>query len=144
MAAAGLPTPNEHIRFGRWFVEEEGARVCAELLDSADVTAIVAANDRLAIGCYDALLQRGLRCPKDISVVGFNDMPFVDRLHPPLSSVRVPQREIGTVAADLLLQRLADGSQTAREVLLEPTLVVRGSTAAPRRAGRRRRSAASG
>jgi LacI family transcriptional regulator len=59
-------------------------------------------------------------------------MPFVDRLRPALTSVRIPQREIGTVAADLLLQRLVDDSQSAREILLEPTLIVRGSTAPPR------------
>ena len=74
-----------------------------------DLTAIVAANDRLAIGCYDALEAHGLRCPEDISIVGFNDMPFVDRLRPPLTTVRVPQREIGTVAAELLLERLCRG-----------------------------------
>jgi LacI family transcriptional regulator len=132
MRAAGLEPPSEHVRFGRWFVEEEGARLCAELLDTApELTAIVAANDLLALGCYDTLEARGLSCPGDISVVGFNDMPFVDRLRPPLTSVRVPQREIGTVAADLLLQRLEDGAEVAREILLEPTLIVRGSTAAP-------------
>jgi LacI family transcriptional regulator len=133
MRSAGLEVPEQHVRFGRWFTEEEGVRACAELFDEAkDITALVAANDRLAIGCYDALELRDLRCPEDVSIVGFNDMPFVDRLRPPLSSVRVPQREIGTVAADLLLQRLGDGSQTAREILLEPTLIIRGSTAPPR------------
>jgi LacI family transcriptional regulator len=142
MRACGLQVPSEHVRFGRGFIEEEGARVCAELLHSdRDLSAIVAANDRLAIGCYDALEARGLRCPEDVSIVGFNDMPFIERLRPPLTSVRVPQREIGTVAADLLLQRLADGSQTAREILLEPTLIIRGSTAPPRRPARRGRSA---
>jgi LacI family transcriptional regulator len=142
MRACGLQAPSEHVRFGRGFVEEEGARVCAELLEtSRDLTAIVAANDRLAIGCYDALEARGLRCPEDVSIVGFNDMPFIERLRPPLTSVRVPQREIGTVAADLLLQRLADGSQTAREILLEPTLIIRGSTAPPRKPARRGRPA---
>ena len=95
------------------------------------MTAVVAANDRLAIGCYDALEARGLACPGDVSVTGFNDMPFVDRLRPPLTSVRVPQREIGTVAADLLLGQLSDGSREARQILLEPTLIVRGSTAPP-------------
>jgi LacI family transcriptional regulator len=134
MQAMGLAAPAECVRFSASFIESEGARVYAELLDAADeLTAIVAANDRLAIGCYDVLEARGLRCPQDISIVGFNDMPFVDRLRPPLTSVRVPQREIGTAAADLLLQRLGDGSQTGREVLLEPTLVIRGSTAAPHR-----------
>jgi LacI family transcriptional regulator len=134
MRAAGLDAPAEHLRFSTSFTEEEGSRVCAELLDLAgELTAIVAANDLLAIGCYDALQARGLRCPAEMSIVGFNDMPFVDRLRPPLTSVRVPQREIGKVAADLLLEQLTDGSQSAREILLEPTLSVRGSTAAPRR-----------
>ena len=95
------------------------------------MTAIVAGNDLLAIGCYDALAARGLRCPEDVSIVGFNDMPFIDRLRPPLTSVRVPQREIGTVAADLLLQQLADPSQAVSEILLEPSLVVRASTRPP-------------
>ncbi len=133
MADAGLAAPAERVCFSDWFTEEQGARVCAEMLDRApEVTAIVAANDLLAIGCYDALEARGLRCPDDVSIVGFNDMPLVDRLRPPLTTVRVPQREVGTVAAELLLERLADGSQPAREILLEPTLSVRGSTAAPR------------
>jgi LacI family transcriptional regulator len=133
MRAAGLRAPKAHIRFSNWFTEEEGARVCADLLVAApELTAIVAANDLLAIGCFDTLESRGLHCPEDLSIVGFNDMPFVDRLRPPLTSVRVPQREIGTVAADMLLALLADGSQPPREMLLEPTLVVRGSTGAAR------------
>jgi LacI family transcriptional regulator len=134
MRAARLDVPGEHVRFAEYFTEEEGSRACAWLLDAApELTAIVAANDLLAIGCYDALEARGLECPRDLSVVGFNDMPFLDRLRPPLTSVRVPQREIGQVAADLLLEKLSDGSATGREILLEPTLVVRGSTAPPRR-----------
>jgi LacI family transcriptional regulator, galactose operon repressor len=134
MHAAGLDPPDHDVTFSDWFTEEEGARRCAELLDRSEhLTAIVAANDLLAIGCYDTLEARGLRCPEDVSVVGFNDMPFVGHLRPPLTTVRVPQREIGTVAADLLLERLADDSQSSREVLLEPALVVRGSTAAPGR-----------
>jgi LacI family transcriptional regulator len=137
MQASGLETPDHHVQYGNWFTEEEGARMCAELLAGApDLTAIVAANDLLAIGCYDALEANGLRCPDDISIVGFNDMPFVGRLRPPLTTVRVPQREIGMFAADLLLERLADASPPAPEVLLEPSLVVRGSVAKPRRRAR--------
>ena len=94
------------------------ARSCSST--SRGITAIVAANDRLALGCYDTLESHGLRCPEDVSIVGFNDMPFVDRLRPPLTTVRVPQREIGTVAADLLLAQLSDGTESAREILLEP------------------------
>jgi LacI family transcriptional regulator len=132
IADLGLTAPAEHVAFADAFTEAQGRRACDELLDrAAGVTAIVAANDRLAIGCYDALEDRGLACPGDVSVTGFNDMPFVDRLRPPLTSVRVPQREIGTVAADLLLSQLSDGSRDARQILLEPTLTVRGSSAAP-------------
>jgi LacI family transcriptional regulator len=132
MAEAGL---DGVVRYSRAFTEEEGAHACASLLDASDgaLTAIVAANDLLAIGCYDVLEQRGLRCPSDISIVGFNDMPFVDRLRPPLTTVRVPQREIGTVAADLVLQLQAGPISDGREVLLESELVVRESTARPAR-----------
>jgi LacI family transcriptional regulator len=132
MSDAGLQVRSVHVRFSNSFTEDEGALVCAELLDAAgDPTAIVAGNDLLALGCYDTLEERGLRCPEDVSIVGFNDMPFVDRLRPPLTTVRVPQREIGTAAAELMLQRLTDDADGTNEILLEPTLVVRGSTAPP-------------
>ncbi len=132
MAGLGLAAPSGQVVFADAFTEAQGRQACAELLDRAPgVTAVVAANDRLAIGCYDALDARGLACPADVSVTGFNDMPFVDRLRPPLTSVRVPQREIGTVAAELLLGQLGDGSRDARQILLEPTLIVRSSTAPP-------------
>ena len=135
IGAARLKAPARHVCFTSYFTEEEGARACGELLDAApELTAIVAANDLLAIGCYDALEARGLRCPEEISIAGFNDMPFVDRLRPALTTVRVPQREIGKVAADLLLEQLGGEQEAATEILLEPTLIVRDSTAAPRRA----------
>jgi LacI family transcriptional regulator len=134
MRAARLEAPPEVIRFGRYFTEDEGARACDELLKAVpDLTAIVAGNDLMAIGCYDTLEQRGLTCPDDISVVGFNDMPFVDRLRPSLTSVRIPQREIGKVAAGLLLTQLSGGEQPVEEILLEPTLMARASTAPPPR-----------
>jgi LacI family transcriptional regulator len=132
MEAACLEVPGDRISVSDAFTESEGARACAEVLaGSPRVTAIVAANDRLAMGCYDTLAALGLACPRDVSIVGFNDMPFIDRLRPPLTSVRVPQREIGTTAADLLLAQLSHGSEPPREILLEPTLVVRESTAPP-------------
>jgi LacI family transcriptional regulator len=122
----------ERTSFADAFTEPEGSRACEELLaHEPRITAIVAANDRLALGCYDALEAHGLRCPEDVSVVGFNDMPFVDRLRPPLTTVRVPQREVGTAAADLLLEHLSDAASAVREILLEPALIIRGSTIAP-------------
>lgn len=132
MAEVGLAVPAECVSFAEAFSEDEGAQACAEVLAARPrVTAIVAANDRLAMGCYDALAAAGLRCPADVSIVGFNDMPFIDRLQPPLTSVRVPQREIGMAAAELLLAQLGDAAEPPREMLLAPTLVVRASTTAP-------------
>ena len=91
---------------------------------------IVAANDLLALGCYDALEERGLSCPDDVSVVGYNDMPFVARFRPPLTTVRVPHYELGSTAAELMLEQLQGLEAPPRQLLLAPELVIRGSTAA--------------
>lgn len=132
MARHQLPAPAARVTFADAFTEAAGARACRQLIERTEgVSAIVAANDRLAIGCYDALEELELRCPQDISITGFNDMPFVDRLRPALTTVRVPQREIGSVAADLLLRQLGDEEGGVGEVLLQPSLIVRESTAPP-------------
>lgn len=116
------------------YTREEGAEATRRLLDRRpQVTAIVAANDLLALGAYDVARERGLRVPEDLSVVGHNDMPMVDMVAPPLTTVRISQRALGREAADLLLQRLkGDGTET-RNIVLAPSLVVRESTAPPRR-----------
>ena len=82
----------------------------------------------LAVGCYAALDEAGLRCPQDISVVGFNDMPFIDRLRPPLTTIRFPHYQVGTEAAQLLLERIAGHTGPVKVLFLAPELVVRGST----------------
>ena len=97
-----------------------------------EFTAVVAANDLLALGCYDAMDELGLHCPDDISVTGFNDMPFMNRLSPPLTSLRIPHREIGDTAAKLLLERIEDPEKPVKTVNQLPELVVRGSTAPPK------------
>jgi LacI family transcriptional regulator len=91
-------------------------------------TAVAAGNDMLAVGCYAALDEAGLRCPQDISVVGFNDMPFIDRLRPPLTTIRFPHYQVGTEAAQLLLERIAGHTGPVKVLFLAPELVVRGST----------------
>ena len=129
MSTVGLEVDDELIVLGEALREHEGARLGRELLARGrEFTAIVAANDLMALGCYDALAERGLSCPADVSVVGFNDMPFASRFSPPLTTVHVPQYEMGVAAAELLLERIADASAPPRERLLAPSLVVRGST----------------
>ena len=85
----------------------------------------------LAVGCYAALDEAGLRCPEDVSVIGFNDMPFIDRLRPPLSAVRFPHYQLGTEAAQLLLERIGDREAPVKILYLAPELVVRGSVTTP-------------
>ena len=115
------------------FTEAEGHRGFLSILDKRrKFTAVIAANDLLALGCYDAMAERGLSCPADISVTGFNDMPFMNRLSPPLTSLRIPHGEIGSQAATLLLERIRNVESKVRTVNLLPELIVRASTAAPK------------
>jgi LacI family transcriptional regulator len=132
MRDLGLAPDPELVVVTRAFTEAEGARACAELLGrGGDPTAIVAANDLIALGCYDVFAERGLVCPDDISVVGFNDMPFAGRFQPPLTTIRIPHYEIGMAAAELMLERLLNNGSPARDVRLQPSLVVRASTGPP-------------
>jgi LacI family transcriptional regulator len=132
MTLRDLPVDRQLMRFGNAFTEEEGLRLFNELLGTgAEFTAIFAGNDLLAIGCYDGLREHSLRCPDDVSIVGYNDIPFLDKLNPPLTSIRLPHYEIGVEAGKLLLERIGDPSARARTTLLEPELIVRGSTAPP-------------
>lgn len=131
----GLPLAPDLVAHAARFHEEPGAAAFAELLDrGARFTAVVAANDRLALGCYDVLRERGLRVPEDVSVTGYNDMQFADRFSPPLTTVRVPNYQIGAKAAQLLLEALDDNEWPPMTVTLTPTLIVRESTMPPRRA----------
>ncbi len=126
------PDPSLVLECPYWS-EDCGARGLRELMDrGTPFTAVVAGNDLIALGCYDLLTERGLSCPEDLSVVGFNDMPFVDKLRPPLTTVAVPHHQVGAEAARMLLEALHQPQRLSRSVLLPLTLSVRGSTAPPR------------
>ena len=130
MRAAGLDTEPELVLVAEAFTESEGARLCGQLVEAGrDFTAVAAANDLLALGCYDVFAEHGLRCPEEVSVIGFNDMPFADRFQPPLTTIHIPHYEIGKAAGELMLERLQDADSPPREIRLEPSLVVRESTA---------------
>jgi LacI family transcriptional regulator len=130
MRARGFETDPNLVKFADHFVESEGMRTFKELLNGdGEFTAVFAGNDLLALGCYDVLAAENINCPSDVSIVGFNDIPFVDKLRPPLTTVRIPHYEIGLRAAELILERLRDPTARPITVLLPPELVVRGSTA---------------
>jgi LacI family transcriptional regulator len=134
----GLPVDDNLISFADRFQETEGAVAAERLLDgNPSLTAIVAGNDLLALGTYDVLAARNLRCPDDVSVIGFNDMPFLERISPPLTSVGVPRYEIGVQGARLLLEALTSPKTfRPRAVRLPVELVVRESTRAITRRSR--------
>jgi len=129
MRAAGLiPAGMVDTAFN---TREEGRGAMDRLLAGDPFTAVVAAHDMLAIGCLDVMKQRGIRCPQDISLTGHNDMPLVDMLTTPLTTVRIDYQRMGTEAAKLMLQRLADPEALSINLALKPELVVRRSTAPP-------------
>lgn len=114
------------------FTEQAGMTGALTLLaGERGFTAIVAGNDMLALGCYAALERGGLACPADISVTGYNDMPFAGRLRPPLTSVHIRHEEIGAQAARLLLMKMQVPDTHLASVYLEPTLMVRASSGKP-------------
>jgi LacI family transcriptional regulator len=131
MAGARLEVPPGRVAFANAFTIEEGYRCAQEILAAGgDSTAVAAGNDMLAVGCYLALDEAGLSCPADMSVVGFNDMPFISMLRPPLTTVAFSHYQVGAEAAQLLLERL-NGADTVKVLYLAPELIVRGSTARP-------------
>jgi LacI family transcriptional regulator len=130
METVGLELDPELVVMGSRYTEDEGERLCRGLLESGrSFTAVLAGNDLMALGCIDALRAAGIECPREVSVVGFNDMDFSNRFSPPLTTVRVAHHRLGVEAAGLLLERLADPAAPARHVVLPVALVPRGSTA---------------
>jgi LacI family transcriptional regulator len=95
-------------------------------------TAIFAGNDLMAIGGICAANERGVRVPDELSVVGYDDIALASYCNPPLTTIRQPKREIGALTAHTLVARIAEGEAPLRRELLQPSLVVRKSTAAPR------------
>ncbi len=129
LAAGGLQVPDQIV--GDW-TSDFGFRVGADPSTiPADVTAIFAGNDQMALGLIHGLATRGVAVPEDISVIGFDDLPDARHFLPPLTTVRQDFHALGTLAMTSLLAALEDGSAPDYG-MIEPELIVRDSTAAPR------------
>jgi DNA-binding LacI/PurR family transcriptional regulator len=114
------------------FTEDGGRAAVERLLDRAgDITAVFAANDLSAIGVLAGLADRGIDVPGRMSVVGFDDLRLASYVSPPLTTVHQPAEQIGTRAAQVLIDLLNGHRRRPRRMLLEPTLVVRDSSGAP-------------
>ncbi|HZC63142.1 MAG TPA: substrate-binding domain-containing protein [Streptosporangiaceae bacterium] len=131
LEAAGLPTAGELIRRDD-FCTEGGRRQARELLAMAQPpTAIVAGNDPQAFGVLQALGERGLRAPGDLSVVGFDDVPVASWATPALTTVRQPLAAMAATAFRMLHGR--PGAGEPHHIELATTLVIRESTGPPPR-----------
>ena len=112
----------------------EGRRLMRLTLDQNQArppTAVFAHNDLMAIGAIEELSARGLRCPDDVSVVGYNDAPLVEHLEPPLSTIRIPGEEIGRRAGEMVIELIDDPGSPPESVSIPASLIPRGSTAPP-------------
>lgn len=125
-----VPTPALDFPSGR-----EAADRIAAMDPASRPTGILCANDLLAIGMLQGCVSHGLRVPEDVALIGYDDIEFAAAAAVPLSSVAQPRRDLGTRAADLLLQEIEDRNEgrehTHRQVVLDPHLVVRASSGIP-------------
>jgi LacI family repressor for deo operon, udp, cdd, tsx, nupC, and nupG len=129
MEAAVQRYPGVSHHLARSGFSMEGARAAATSLVAAGVTAIVCASDVLALGAIRAVRRLGKRVPEDVSIVGYDDSAFMNCTDPPLTTVRQPIEAMGQAAVDLLVSQMTGGGLLSDELLFEPELVVRGSTA---------------
>lgn len=108
---------------------EEGYQTTSKLIALKEKpTAIFAFNDLIAIGCMKALKENGVRVPEDMAVVGFDDIEIAPFLEIPLTTVRIPQYEIGKTAAMILFEKInGSNEEKCRRICFKPELIIRGS-----------------
>ncbi len=126
----GIPIAEELIRAGS-FLHDHAVEVATELLRlDPPPTAIFAANNVLAEGCFVALSAAGMKVPKDMSVVAFDDVPWMSMVNPQLTAVRQPVADMARSAAEVLLRRLReDGQRSPSTSVFQSELIIRGSVA---------------
>lgn len=128
LAEQGLPLREDLLFEGDYQLGNEEAAL-THFLDCG-VSAIFSFNDMMAFGLYQEIQKRGLSIPKDLSIVGYDDVVFGKLVHPPLTTVRQPIGQIGSVAVRMLLDLINGASfPQVRNQMFEPALIVRKSTA---------------
>ncbi len=115
--------------------EREGAAAVTELIESGGLpTAVFAFNDRCALGAMDVFIRAGISVPHDVSILGFDDSPLAGLAHIDLTTVRQDSAGLAHAAVERLVSRLdeAEAEHHVADIVRDPTLIVRGSTAPPR------------
>jgi LacI family transcriptional regulator len=130
LEAAGLPFAPELVRYGN-FTPQSGVAAMEELLQvEPRPSAVFVASDTVALGALQCLRRRGLRIPEDLAVVGFDDIPLVEFIDPPLTTVRLPAFGLGWGAGELLTRMIAGEEINNPRIILETELIVRESCGA--------------
>ncbi len=133
LAEAGLPLVPEYIQEGRFERLSGYEKTMVLLRFFPPPTAIFAANDLVALGVLSALRELGLRCPEDVSLVGFDDLEVSAFTNPALTTVAQPSYQMGARAAALLFERLRGTRTQPQHVVLDTVLKARHSVAGPKR-----------
>lgn len=122
----------EVLELGPFAPHFEAGQHAADLAVAADITAVIAFNDLMALGVLSRLADRGIDVPREMSVVGFDNIPMAGMATPHLTTVALPLELSGRVAIELLIEQLARPGSGAHEQMLDAQLTVRASTAPPR------------
>ena len=129
LAEAQIPIEPDYVQEAQ-FERNSGYEVARRLLQMLPrPTAIFASNDLMAVGVLLAARELGVRCPEDLSIVGFDNLEFAEFTAPPLTTVHQPGYQLGTAAARLLLERIEGLAQPPRQVVLQTELKIRSSVA---------------
>ncbi|MBT5049691.1 MAG: LacI family DNA-binding transcriptional regulator [Rhodospirillaceae bacterium] len=127
--AHGLTVDPAHIIFSNDYTIDGGRVCCERLLDNGvDVTAIIAVNDLVAMGCYQACTARGIKCPDDVSITGYNEIRYSALVSPSLTTVRARSLDAGVALADILIECIENPGVPARQEVVLPELIIREST----------------
>ncbi|WP_080817546.1 ribose operon transcriptional repressor RbsR [Cronobacter sakazakii] len=127
MQRAGLPVAEGYEVIGD-FEFAGGLRAMQSLLALPEPPqAVFMGNDAMAVGAYQALYQAGLRIPQDIALVGYDDIELASYMTPPLTTIHQPKDELGELAIDVLIHRMAQPELQQQRLQLTPELMIRGS-----------------
>lgn len=131
-ALAERDAPESPVRVGDWS-SRSGYDVARSLAADPAVTAVFCANDQMALGALRAFSEVGRWAPRDLSVIGYDDIPEAAYFQPPLTTVQQDFAKLGRCSIELLIEQIDTGQRIQRHLRFPPGLVVRDSTAAPRR-----------
>jgi LacI family transcriptional regulator, galactose operon repressor len=137
LEARGIRFDETLVRHGT-FDERSGLVAMGSLLDRTErPTAVFVASDEVALGALKAARKAGVAVPDDLAIVGFDDLPIAPFVEPALTTVRVPAREIGSVAARVLMEALSNATSLGEPAqVLTTELIIRDSSGPPRSAPR--------